>query len=309
MTSIDIEVQGVEVSELHPSPLPDIFSGGQLVAVGRYDQPGEATVILRGAVRGEPTTRTFENVAFGGDGGDDTIPRLWATRKIGDLLRQVRLEGADEETIDQIVRLSIRWGIVTPYTSYLVEGDAPFGEEALDEITRAATRSAQSTTAPASGEAAFDAADVAASMSDSDLAAPPDEQYADVVRVAGGRTFLLIDGVWIDTTYDPDMATIRVPFGSTEYFALAASNRSLSVALTVGASMVVVYDGFAYEIVPADASGDPLPTTANEDPEISATDDPAAPAESGRPIAIIVVASAAALAATAGLLRSATRKS
>jgi hypothetical protein len=105
------------------------------------------------------------------------------------------------------------------------------------------------------------------------------------------------------------MATIRVPFGSTEYFALAASNRSLSVALTVGASMVVVYDGFAYEIVPADASGDPLPTTANEDPEISATDDPAAPAESGRPIAIIVVASAAALAATAGLLRSATRKS
>ena len=305
MTSIAIEVNGVDVSDLHPAPLPDVFSGGQLVAVGRYDEPGEATVILHGTVRGEPTTRIFENVVFGDDGGDDTIPRLWATRKIGDLLRQVRLEGADEETIDQIVRLSIRWGIVTPYTSYLVEGDAPFGEEALDEISRAATRSALSTTAPASGEAAFDAADVAASMSDSDLAAPPDDQYADVVRVAGGRTFLLSDGVWIDTTYDPDMATIRVPFGSEAYFALAASSRAVSDALTVGPSVVLVHDGTAYQVVASNEEGDPLPVTTTLASEVAA-----APASSGGGggFPMLPIAATAAFVAVAVLMRTVVKR-
>ena len=63
-----------------------------------------------------------------------SIPRLWATRKIGYLLNQIRLNGPDEETIDQIVRLSIRYGIVTPYTSYLVTEEMALGAEAQDRI-------------------------------------------------------------------------------------------------------------------------------------------------------------------------------
>lgn len=308
LTDVRIQVNGVTVSDIHPSPLPDVFSSGQLVAAGRYEEPGTATVVLSGRVRGERVEFTFSDVVFGDDTRDESIPRLWATRKVGDLLRKVRLEGPDDETIDQIVRLSIRWGIVTPYTSYLVTDDTPFGEEAIGEISNRAAASAQSTTAPVSGESAFGAADAAASMADSDVASGPDDEYSSLVRVAGGRTFRLSDGKWIDTTFDPEMATIRVPFGSADYFALAASDRSLSLALTVAASMIVVHDGFAYEIVPIDESGDLLPTKVSDAPEIVATDDPADPTESGQPLAIIVVAAAAALAATAGLLRSATRK-
>ena len=54
------------------------------------------------------------------------LPRLWATRKIGYLLNRIRLDGADKETIQQIVQLSVRYGIVTAV--YLLPGhrtDAP----------------------------------------------------------------------------------------------------------------------------------------------------------------------------------------
>ncbi|MEX1208140.1 MAG: VIT domain-containing protein [Acidimicrobiia bacterium] len=306
LTDVTIEVNGVTVSDIHPSPLPDVFSGGQLVVAGRYDEPGDATIVLSGRVRGETVDFTFPNVRFGDSGQDDSIPRLWATRKVGDLLRQVRLEGPDDETIDQIVRLSIRWGIVTPYTSYLVTDDAPFGEEAIGDIAARAAAEAE-TPPPVSGENAFGAADAAASMSDSDVVSRPDDTYASLVRVAGGRTFRLADGKWVDTTYEPGMEAIRVPFGSDDYFALAASDRALGLALTVDASMIVVHQGVAYEVIAGDETGDPLPVFPNEEITIAPASVPD-PADDDWPIALIVLAGTAALAVTAGLIRAATRR-
>ena len=132
-----------------------MFRGGRFVVAGRYEESGFATITLSGRVRGESTEFVLDDARFTESGGESSIPRLWATRKIGELLTTIRLEGPDEETIDQIVRLSIRWGIVTPYTSYLVTEDAPFGEDAIEEISRSAADSAAATTLPVPGEMAF----------------------------------------------------------------------------------------------------------------------------------------------------------
>jgi len=309
LTGVSLAVDGIVISDVHPSPLPDVFSGGQLVAVGRYDGSGAATVTLEGRVRGEPVKLRFDDVAFGDDGGDPTVPRLWATRKIGDLLRTVRLDGPDDETIDQIVRLSIRWGIVTPYTSYLVTDDAPFGEEAIGDISARAAAVAQATTEPVSGEAAFDAADTAASMTDSDVAGAPDAEYADLVRVAGGRTFRQVDGVWVDTTFDPAMERLRVSFASADYFTLAGSDAALAQALSVGAAVIVVHDGVAYEIVGQAETGDELTVVPANQPGEAEAIEPAAPgSEDGSTLPIAVIAVAAALAAVAVLLRTGLRR-
>src|SRR5207253_2357129 len=49
------------------------------------------------------------------------IPRLWASRKIGNLLEEIRLHGENAELKDEVIRLSKEFGIPTPYTSILVE--------------------------------------------------------------------------------------------------------------------------------------------------------------------------------------------
>src|SRR5262249_51731240 len=102
-----------------------LFAGSQLVVVGRYRQGGTANVTLTGMIQGKQQTYTYKNLAFSDNaGGQAFIPRLWATRKIGTLLNAIRLNGEKPELVDSVVRLSVRYGIITPYTSYLIqEGD------------------------------------------------------------------------------------------------------------------------------------------------------------------------------------------
>jgi Ca-activated chloride channel family protein len=272
LTGVDLAVDGVIISDLYPALMPDIFSGEQLVVAGRYDGWGPATVSLTGRIRGEHVTIEYDDVRFSAAGGDDTVPSLWATRKIGDLLRDIRLNGPDAETIDQIVRISIRHGIVTPYTSYLVTEPAPFGDDAIDVISRGAADS-MTTFAP-SGEASVGAADAASELSDADRFAAPQTEYRDVVTTAGGRTMRQVEGVWIDTTYDPAMEVVRVAFASDDYFKLAASSSAIADALAIGQLVIVVLDGTAYEIVDIEAEADDLPTTVTSSTSTTPTTTP-----------------------------------
>jgi Ca-activated chloride channel family protein len=256
LTGLEIDLGGANAYDLYPDPLPDLFSGEQLVLAGRYREPGTFTVTLTGEVSGEERTFTYEGRTFGESGGPDSLPRLWATRKIGHLLQEVRLDGPNDELIDQIVRLSIRYGIVTPYTSYLVTEDAPFGEDALSRISDEAVEYAATTIAPTTGEAVVHQADAEGGLAGSDYAAAPSAEYQDLVRAAGSRAFRLADGVWTDTAFDPAQGTTKVPFLSDEYFALAAVHPDLAAALGVAERVIVVWAGTAYEVVGAEESGD-----------------------------------------------------
>ena len=113
----------LRVTRLYPSPLPDIFKGGQLVVVGRYSGKGDSTVVIEGTVNGAPKKFTYE-VKFPGESSDhEFIPRLWATRRVGYLLDEIRLHGENSELRDEVTELARKYGIVTPYTAYLILED------------------------------------------------------------------------------------------------------------------------------------------------------------------------------------------
>jgi Ca-activated chloride channel family protein len=258
LTNPVLDFGDLKVSDLYPNTLPDFFAGEQVVLVGRYREGGMTDITLQGMVNGEERSLRFVDRVFAETGGNTAVPRLWATRKIGHLLQQVRIQGGDEETIDQIVRLSIRYGIVTPYTSYLVTEPAPFGDAELSRISEEAASAAAATTVPVSGEDAVAAAEASGDLAERDVAAPPDE-YRDLVIVAGTRTLRWSDGVWIDTAFDPEgMTPIAVPFASEDYFALAAADPDLAAALAGAERVLVVWGGRAYEVVDAEAAGDPV---------------------------------------------------
>ncbi|HWX21584.1 MAG TPA: VIT domain-containing protein [Candidatus Binatia bacterium] len=114
---------GIHASKLYPSPLPDLFKGEQLVLVGRYSGHGDSAVVVEGAVNGATRKFTFE-VKFPEDSSDnDFIPRLWATRRVGYLLDEIRLHGENSELRDEVTELARKYGIVTPYTAYLIVED------------------------------------------------------------------------------------------------------------------------------------------------------------------------------------------
>ncbi len=173
LTDLAIRVDGISAYDLHPNPLPDLFFGSQIIVTGRYRDSGTADITLTGRNGIAAYSKTFTGLEFssGEDrspGNNSYIARLWANRKIGALLNQARLTGADQETIQQIVALSIRFGIVTPYTSYLVTETDALGAAAQDRIAREQFAVQSATPTQVSGEGAVNKAADAGSMSASE---------------------------------------------------------------------------------------------------------------------------------------------
>ena len=131
----------VRATKLYPSPLPDLFKGEQLVLVGRYTGRGDSAVIVEGAVNGTPRKFTYE-VKFSGENSENEfIPRLWATRRVGYLLDEIRLRGENTELRDEVTELARKYSIVTPYTAYLIMEDegrrnVPTSMRSLQEFDR-----------------------------------------------------------------------------------------------------------------------------------------------------------------------------
>ncbi|GIW82808.1 MAG: inter-alpha-trypsin inhibitor domain-containing protein [Gemmatales bacterium] len=117
-----------QISEVYPPRLPDLFHGGQLVVLGRYDGKGNAAIKLTGTV-GDTKKEFVYEIDFPAKTGNerDFVAHLWARRKVGYLLDQIRANGEKKELVEEVVALAKKFGIATPYTSYLIvpDGTAP----------------------------------------------------------------------------------------------------------------------------------------------------------------------------------------
>jgi Ca-activated chloride channel family protein len=126
MADLVVKVDGdAEIYDVFPRELPDLFHGGQLLLLGRYRSDGDAEVVLGGKVGAQTKTFSYEVSFPDRDGENDFLAHMWATRKVGYLLDNIRLNGEQGELVDEVVTLGRRYGIVTPYTSFLVTEDVP----------------------------------------------------------------------------------------------------------------------------------------------------------------------------------------
>ena len=255
LTDLELDFGKQVVYDIYPNPLPDLFRGSQVLVTGRYRAGGALEVTLKGNVNGQAQTFRYAGLELAqnsrGAGPElASLPRLWATRKIGYLLNQVRLKGANQELIDQIVKLSIRYGIVTPYTSYLVTEAAPLGAENQQRVAQDAYKAMQTApAAPASGAGAVQKSAEQGAMAQAQQAPGLPQDATQSVVTVGARTFVYSQGVWTDTAFDAKkMTTQKISFLSDEYFTLARSQSDAAAALALGERVILVLDGKAYEI-------------------------------------------------------------
>jgi Ca-activated chloride channel family protein len=126
MTNVKLTANQVTLKEIYPPQLPDLFRGQQMIVMGRYSGNGPSAIRLTGMVGGVEKEIVYE-LTFPNrtDDGKKFVEDLWARRKVGYLLDQIRVNGESGELVQEIVRLAKRYGIATPYTSYLVVPDGP----------------------------------------------------------------------------------------------------------------------------------------------------------------------------------------
>jgi Ca-activated chloride channel family protein len=277
LTDVQLTVSGVTLDSVYPAlPLPDLFAGNQLTIVGRYRGSADnLDITLSGKTGGQQVSYTYSGQQFRARaGGEPFVARLWATRRIGDLLNSIRLRGENPELVDSIVKLSVRFGIITPYTSFLITEDDILSQQGRAQAMDNFANTARDLSSQASGAAAVNAADAAGNLAAAEAPAPMimpmptataagtpapgtesqyyDQQQAQVnpIQTVGDKTFILQNGAWTDTTFEPDTMTAqKVAFLSDEYFALLDSKPEAAQYFALGDHVIVVLDGTAYEIV------------------------------------------------------------
>ncbi len=128
LTNVKLTCADVKLHEVYPTQLPDLFHGGQLVVFGRFSGSGDTAIKLTGKVGKEDRELAFDikfPVRTDSDTGRDFVEHLWARRKVGFILDQIRINGESTELVDEVTVLAKKYGIATPYTSYLVVPDGP----------------------------------------------------------------------------------------------------------------------------------------------------------------------------------------
>jgi len=120
MTDVTLDLGKIPTYDVYPKPLPDLFAGSQLLVIGRYRGEGPTAVTVTGKVGGR-TRKIVEETKYPKNAeGADFLPRLWAERKVGYLLDEIKNHGEKKELTEEVVRLAKEYGILTPYTSFLV---------------------------------------------------------------------------------------------------------------------------------------------------------------------------------------------
>ena len=253
LSDIALDFGDVAVFDVYPNPLPDLFAGSQLVVTGRYRGSGTVDVTLSGVIDGAAQEFTYQEQAFSDRAVSESyLPRLWATRKIGFLLNSLRFEGQTDEVVEEIVELSKRYGVITPYTSFLVEEPGLSSSEADEAFRRdAIPQLAPDAGAPVTGGKAFDTAQSVGDYTNTVNLSTIADGGAGALRTAAGKAFILTEDVWVDTAYI-DAPTAKIGFASDDYFDILAQRPDWGAFLALGERVIFVDDGRAYEIADGD---------------------------------------------------------
>ncbi|UCH78247.1 MAG: VWA domain-containing protein [Candidatus Coatesbacteria bacterium] len=268
LADVELEWENVEVYDPYPASVPDIFAGTQLTVFARYrDEGPEATLTLSGVRAGKTERYSYRLAGIAAESRDHPfVPALWATRKIGFLLEQIKLEGEDAELIETIVELSKRYGIPTPYTSYLAKDTGPaIGKPSPTVWDGVAGRGFSLESAGAAAEWMGSGLGAPAPASADELSVRESKaiggmKRAEVARSAygegeaaryvGGKTFRLAAGVWRDVQLDdgPGGPEVAVKFASEEYFALIQKHPGLAPYFSLGEQVAVRFEGVTYRV-------------------------------------------------------------
>ncbi|MFH0817392.1 MAG: VWA domain-containing protein, partial [Candidatus Micrarchaeota archaeon] len=222
---VSVEGTGLSFTETYPKKVSDIFFGSQIVIVGKYSGFGSAKVKVTGTVSGKE--KSFEYpISLPESDSNQFVERTWAARKLGYLLDTIALEGETPALKEQAVAIAKKYGLPSPYTSYVAvndQGEKLRRDVGVNEAPGGWGIQGNSMTTAAAYKSA-----------ESYQYAPPQTKTVD------DKTFVSVGGVWKDTTCGEKIDK-KVEFGSGDYFSLAA-NSQVARYLSVGDSVQLCTD-------------------------------------------------------------------
>jgi Ca-activated chloride channel family protein len=251
LTDVSVKFEGMAVDDLYPDALPDLFQGSSLLLAGRFRAISDTVAVrIRGRAGDEWRSFTYR-FSLAETGGHDFVPRLWATRHVGALLDRVRVQGETDALVEEIRGLGLAYGIVTPYTTFIVEGQGEGAASAanMELYNRPDLNSVsgQTTVQARVQNQMYQQAEQANLAYGANVSNIGSRSLAQVGAQQVDLTLLQelgdLDGPlteqWLERNVQPDRT---VEFGSEEYFRLAA-DPAVRPYLQSGANTIFAYEG------------------------------------------------------------------
>jgi Ca-activated chloride channel family protein len=240
LTNVAVEWGELRTHSVYPQKLPALFRGSDVMMFGRYRGGGRHTLSLSGTLAGETVRYTCAaDLPAKSEGKlNEFVAPLWAARKIGFLLQEIRLHGGNEELVAEVVRLSKRFGIMTEYTEFaaVMATDAHAAMDAVKKHLGEAR-------AQQAGQWAFNQARNDRELQQRLVANPGAAVYLDRrgralgnegVTQIGERVFYLRDGQWVDGAEAGARKTRVVKLFSPEYHEMVRNHRDFARAQQLG---------------------------------------------------------------------------
>ncbi len=125
-TNLSFVVRGIDIYDIEPRKLPNLYHGMPIRIYGRYRGDGLGKFMLSGEVNGRPISSEAEMLFPEKDSDNPEIERMWAWHRMEDLENGMESR-TDQKSIDEIVRLGEAYSITSEYTSFIVlENDAEY---------------------------------------------------------------------------------------------------------------------------------------------------------------------------------------
>ena len=268
LTDISIEFQGMTIIETFPGEIPNLYEGSEIVLVGRYVErildDDEVSVHITGS-KGSEELELIYDLSVKSNSRNSFIPRIWATRRIGVLMDEIKQEGETEALKEEIMGLGLGYGIVTPYTSLLIE-------EQKDGITAGMGANQDDSDGDGMADAWGKSGNHSNQQSEMNFAYRESHDVHSTsganILSHGNRIFAKIDPSLIELALLADTEkielgngtisdwiplnlniTVFVTFGSQEYFALLENEEMIEI-LAAGTEIVFSYGNDIYYVSP-----------------------------------------------------------
>ena len=245
LTDLALRADAVELYDLQPHNLPDLFGGDELVVFGRYrgEGRGERSVTVIGR-RGGREERFTTAARFAGEqAGADYVQQLWAARKAGALSSEIRLHGPNPEIVSELKRLALRYGILTEYTSYLVQEPnvvaRPMPLQAPAPQDQAGAEAVQRSRREKALTGSLLLSEVVVTGGAADSLSRGGAATENKTRRAAGRVFVWRDSTWTDIAHGDSLRVVSVAAFSDAYFALLRALPELAQAATLEPAVLV----------------------------------------------------------------------
>lgn len=118
LTEVEVDFEGVDVFDMVPDPLPDLYAGEPVIIAGRYPEGGRGTVVVRGQLRGETVEYTWPIDLPDVERSHAAVASMWA-RKVVAELEAFQLAGDEDGIVDDIIELCLEHRIMSRHTSFV----------------------------------------------------------------------------------------------------------------------------------------------------------------------------------------------